>query len=154
MVLTTTKQREVEKLAHNLLNEFGLHDWSFGWSKAKTAYGDCNENKKLIRLSKVLAPKLSDDAINDTIRHEIAHARVGVVQGHNVLWKMEAVKCGASPQRLGPPSPIRGKHVLQCVNCGLLYYRHRAVKKTLACGKCCKKYNSGFYHPDYKLMSV
>jgi len=82
------------------MEEHGLTDWSFRFSRGKRQLGYCREQTKTIALS-LHYIQLNDEAhVRDTILHEIAHALAGHANGHNAKWKAVCRRIGANPQRL------------------------------------------------------
>lgn len=147
---------EAEQLALRLMEEFGLLPaWTFKWDNARRRFGVCRYNKKIISLSRHLV-KLNDrEQVEDTIRHEIAHALDAETRGrtdHSIHWKRWAVKCGARPERCYsskevdmPEAPL----FAFCPNCRLCLPRFRKMKKNriYTCGRCSKSHN-----PDYTII--
>lgn len=67
---------EIEAYARLKLDEYGLHDWQFGWDRARRRLGVCRLQEKSITLSIhfVRANLEAPHEIQDTVLHEIAHA--------------------------------------------------------------------------------
>lgn len=97
---TLSKLLETRQLAHKLMTEYGLIEqgWTFQFSNKKTALGTCSYDDKTIVFSKHFLAS-SMDSIEDTIRHEIAHALVGPNHGHDHVWRMKCIEIGANPMR-------------------------------------------------------
>ena len=98
----TKKQRIVEAMAKRLISEFGLADrFEFVWTNSRENCGLCRDpwagNIGQIELSKVYVQRASLELIEDTIRHEIAHALVGCTEGHNANWVQACLVVGAVP---------------------------------------------------------
>src|SRR5271157_5012178 len=110
---------DAEKLAKELMAQFGLSDWIFEFDNAKRRYGSCLHNsggwrsvqllgtaKGKITLSSELTLVNNREQVEDTIRHEIAHALVKPtprVRGqkrdhHGAEWKAMCAKTGATPR--------------------------------------------------------
>jgi len=125
---------------HNLL----IKGWKFVFDNAKTRLGNCSHTKKIISLSKNYLPLVDEKEVIDTILHEIAHALVGRKQGHNHIWKQQAIEIGCNGQRLyRGEANIKAKYKGTCPICGKIIKRHR--RKNISCGKCC----GGIYNPKY-----
>jgi len=134
---------QTQKLARTLLDEYDLEDWSFEWSSQKVRVGECNYTKKTIRYSTHYLAKTPDSEIEDTIRHEIAHAlafvRYGRSQHHNHIWKMIAREVGASPTRCTSIAETTANYnfMLECPTCGRTWFRYRRRNVSgLRCGSC------------------
>ena len=82
---------DAENLARKLIAKY-LHDteWKFSWNNRKKSFGVCSYQKKTIFLSAFLTVEETEDSIDQTIRHEIAHALVGSGEGHGPRWRQAA----------------------------------------------------------------
>lgn len=118
MTTTTTKQ-SIQSLAIDLMDEHGLHDWTFQWDNAKRRAGVCKFSKKVIGMSRLWAEHASDDDIIDTILHEIAHALVGPGEGHGPRWRAMAKSIGCRGERCAtaPEGAPEGRYEAICVSC-------------------------------------
>jgi len=137
--------KEVWTLARQLMNLHGLHDWRFGWDRAKRRAGCCKHSQKLITLSGYYVTRNTDkpDDVKDTILHEIAHALAGPRKGHGAEWKAICRKIGARPVRCYDSEKIvmpKGKWVAVCGDCKKVFHRHRRPKvgngRYYFCPKC------------------
>jgi len=106
------------------MKEFGLTDegWTFRFSHKKTIIGTCYHGEKVIEFSKWYVESHPDE-VEDTIRHEIAHALIDPsLPDHGREWRLMAIKCGARPERCyDSASPMvnskaKYNYVLQCGN--------------------------------------
>lgn len=108
----TTKQRWALDLALDLMEQFGLiaAGWHCAFSTtSKRGLGQARIQTidgikhKVIYLSTSHLDHDGADEIEDTIRHEIAHAldyeRHGSMDGHGTRWRAIAVEVGAKPER-------------------------------------------------------
>lgn len=121
---------DAQRLAISLMQQHGLRDWTFRFTRAKTQLGICKFKPRVIALSAPLT-LLNDEAqVRDTILHEIAHALAGVKAGHGWKWKMIARSIGAKPERCesGEVAQPKGKYVLTCKNCGIQQPVYRVTK--------------------------
>jgi len=93
-------EQQLKLLGNKYMQEHGLIDlgWTFETMLSSSFYGDCDDNRKRIRVSSFIAKYEPYDKIVDTILHEIAHALVGCWQGHNKIWKAKAREIGAKPK--------------------------------------------------------
>lgn len=134
-----------------LMEEHGLtaRGWKFDHDNSKRRFGLCDFTKRTIFMSKHLFPLMTEEAIVDTMLHEIAHALVGPGHGHGRVWKMKCIEIGAKPIRCGSVSKdIMGgvethkafaatwKYTLKCPACGVTVNFNRKPKRNRSCGKC------------------
>ena len=147
-------------LAKKLLSKYPeLKGWSDSTNMRKRAFGVCDYRNRLIELSAILVPAMTDEAIQDTIVHEIAHA---LTPGHNhdYVWKQKCIELGGDGKRChGSEKYTDGKvgqaiimdkiakYTLTCPVCGEKYHLHRKPTRT----KCCGKHGGG-YNEKYKLV--
>lgn len=109
-------ETEAKNLTISLINKtFLIHGkqvcardlgYSFEWmsKRSHNTLGQCHYGTKKIRLSPNYVQNNDVTLVEDTIRHELAHAfshhifgRKG--WGHNYYWKSVCVQVGANPQR-------------------------------------------------------
>jgi hypothetical protein len=132
------RMQNIEQYARQLLDANGLHDWAFGFDRAKTRCGCCHYFKKKITLSKhyVECPTTPAQSIHNTLLHEIGHAMAGWQAGHGPRWVAACRSIGlAEPTRLCDyPTGAQPKWLIQCP-CGIMY-RYRVGKGERICGKC------------------
>jgi hypothetical protein len=120
---------EVQRLARRLLAGHGLGDWSFAYNRSKLQMGLCVFGRRLILLSAYFVELNGDEAVLDTLLHEIAHALVGPGHGHDAVWRAKCLEVGAKPERLSyaVKMPL-GRWRAVCPGCGRLHDRHRRPK--------------------------
>jgi predicted SprT family Zn-dependent metalloprotease len=87
-----------ELLAQHLPHMCGLGKWTFSWNTRVRALGVCKYNIEEIQLSKQWTLATPWEEVDDTIRHEIAHAIAGYRAAHGEEWKRAAVLVGARPE--------------------------------------------------------
>lgn len=154
----TTNQ--ILSLATELKNKhFELLNWNISFNRRKSAFGVCNYFKKEISLSIVLTPLMTENAIQDTIIHEIAHA---LTKGHNHdnVWQRKCIELGGTGERIGDSSKFDGgknsclefhkknaKYTLTCPTCGSKSYVNRIPKHSQSCGK----HGDRCYNPIHKM---
>lgn len=133
---------DVANEVYRLLDEHGLIEkgWTFKLSSSKRILGQCRYREREIRVSGVHI-ELGDDAeIMDTIRHEIAHAVTGPGHKHDHVWKLNAIRLGASPRaakRLDYDVPH--KYEIHCGRCErTLQKRHRRMSRARLAERFCK----------------
>lgn len=118
----------VERTAAARMLQHGLSGWGFGFGRGKRTLGTTRvrpgATTGTIRLSRHLVRAGSEDRVQETLLHEIAHAVAFVRHGraalnHGPLWRRVARELGIPPEATckGPPvaSP---SHVLVCRRCG------------------------------------
>lgn len=134
--------QHAENLARDLMHEWGLHAWTLKFDKAKTRCGQCSHTTWTISLSRHFVRLNDRELVEDTVRHEIAHALVGPGHGHDAAWKKMARAVGAKPQRCKSEAD------------GLQRSEHRYVAVCDGCGKevagrhrLSKAWKRGGYHP-------
>jgi predicted SprT family Zn-dependent metalloprotease len=146
-----------EQLAWRLMREFGLtvNGWMFYWSNSKRKFGTCSENKRRIRLSRPMTLLNPEADVDDTIRHEIAHALAGHDAGHGPTWKHYCKITGARPERccedvIAP----KGSWEAHCPGCKSVHYKYRRPKmgKRTACLACCRQHNRGRFTLRFELI--
>ena len=146
-----------ETLALTLMDKFGLLPaWQFKWDSAKKRFDRCNYQKKVISLSRHLTKINPQVHVEDTIRHEIAHALDAEDRGksdHSHHWKRWARKCGANTDRCYSSFQVNTPEApfyTYCPNCETYSPRYRRIKngRIYACGQCSRSFN-----PDFAIVS-
>lgn len=145
-----------ERLATALMAEFGLHDagWTFAWNRHKAAFGVCRHHRLRIELSGPLTEVNTASLVEDTIRHEIAHALAGIGTGHGEAWRRMCAVTGATPRARCDGTPVAARWHGRCPDpeCGLVLTRHRltAAARRGACPRCCR--DAGGYDARFRLV--
>ena len=142
-------------LALELLETHKLYGWNFQFDRAKVRFGYCNYSQKIISLSRHFTELNKEKHVKDTILHEIAHALVGKNAGHNRIWKQKAREIGCSSSRCYCPKDValpKRKYTAICPHCEREF--QRSIKRRIACGKCCKKYNNNRYSRKFEIEFV
>lgn len=134
----------VRTWAHALIDLHLDPSWSFGFDNAKTRAGLCNYTSKRISVSRYLASRYEDDEIHQVLLHEVAHAMAGTRAGHGPRWKALAADLGYEGKRLhdGAIANDLAPWVGTCP-AGHVHYRYRKPARTLACGKCSRRFEAG-----------
>lgn len=139
------KTNEAKTLARELLDQYGLQDWRFKIdTRPKMRLGQCRYTKREIAVSAWVF-RLRPDDVEDTLRHELAHALAWTrdgASGHGWRWKKWCRTVGANPNRLAEPgaAPER-KYTLTCAKCGdVVGQRHRASPSVVRTHRtnCCR----------------
>lgn len=143
-------------LAKSLIRKYPeLGGWGVTTNRRKRAFGVCNYTYRRIELSEFLIPHMTDEAIKDTIIHEIAHA---LTRGHNHdhVWRRKCIELGGDGRRVGGDEKYKGgaetrkeldktaKYTFTCPVCGDSHGRNRRSKRSSSCGKCCRYYNEKY----------
>ena len=146
MELQKTKETAEELIAKH------CPEFRFVFDNAKVRFGCCNFRKKEISLSRELALLNDEKNVLDTILHEIAHAVVGKGHGHDRVWRAKAIELGCDGNRCYTHDDVKvptGKYTYECTSCGRQIQRFRRIKRTIACGGCCKTFNNNRFSEKY-----
>jgi hypothetical protein len=93
-----------------------LEGWSFQFDHATTRAGCCNYQTRVISLAHAYARYAADEAIDDTLLHEIAHALVGKAHGHDQVWQAKAVALGCTGHRCHDVQFTPPRYIVTCDN--------------------------------------
>lgn len=124
--------RDAEQLAVNLLKQFGLASaWRFEFDSAKRRFGCCHRSQRLITLSRELVLRNDQLQVEDTIRHEIAHALCPPRSGHGTAWTAMCKVTGARPERCygEEVEDVEGDWTASCLACGKKLQQVQASEK-------------------------
>jgi predicted SprT family Zn-dependent metalloprotease len=127
------------ELAFKLMSDFGLYYWKFKFDNAKIRFGLCDEFTKTISLSKELVLINDEEAVEQVILHEIAHALVGTIHKHNNIFQQKAREIGCEFISRYCSEYIALVHrnvVANCPKCGYFFKRYRKPKSKKCCSKC------------------
>jgi len=85
-------------LCREQLDKFGLKNWGVGTTTdpKHSFLGICMSKDKKIILNAFHIDIHPDSEVIDTIMHDVAHAIVGTINGHNEVWQAKAKELGAS----------------------------------------------------------
>jgi predicted SprT family Zn-dependent metalloprotease len=132
--------------------------WRFGINNRKTAIGLCSYRKKTVYLSEHFFPSIEEGKgylIEDTLRHEIAHALDFLHNGRNSKhgrpWQRICLQVGAEPTTsTNGCKTKKGKYTATCPGCGNTKQMHRKRKYQPACRTCCvKKHGAPVFDPEF-----
>jgi len=140
-------QKDVIQLYKELSKKYNC-DYRLEFNNRKTVLGSCNYNKKVISLSKPYIESNKDEVIKNTILHEIAHALTK--SGHDKKWKLKYIEIGGNGNRVNYEAVIKYKYIATCPECG--YETEYNKRQSVACHKCCVKYNNGKFSNKYILI--
>ena len=132
---------EAQDLAHTLFRQYGLYDWQFQVGKAKRRLGVCKYRSKTIEVSRWVF-ELCPENVDNTVRHEVAHAIAGYKAGHGPEWKRVARELGANPKscaKVKPEQTAPKRWVLQCPKCGWEGYGTYRRRSKRYRSRCCKE---------------
>lgn len=99
---TTAVGRDLEtvhRFAVSLLAQHGLGDWLVFWEYSvedADGGGVTRAHAKRIVFSAAFVAMLSRAERRDAVRHEVAHAIVGVSVGHSDVWRDKAIELGGT----------------------------------------------------------
>jgi predicted SprT family Zn-dependent metalloprotease len=135
---------QAERQAKLLMAAHGLTGWRFEWDNAKSRFGRCRHSDRLISLSRVLTVQRTEEAVRNTVLHEIAHALVGASHGHDAVWRRKALSIGCDGKRCSADKvEVSYKWHGLCPN-GHIIKRHRKPSGNRACGKCSRSFDPRF----------
>jgi predicted SprT family Zn-dependent metalloprotease len=131
----TERARQLREKARQLMLKHGLDAWEFGINtnvrRAGVCYFPNNSGAGRIEISAHFAERNSDEELQDTLLHEIAHALVGPRHGHDAVWQAKCIEIGARPERCyGDHVEMpKGRWRAICPSCETEYDRHRRPSK-------------------------
>lgn len=142
----------VEVLAATLLHHFdasykdfmgcSLQQWSFEWMDTMKRIGQCIYGPKIIRYSHRFLHRPVEE-IENTLRHEIAHAIAGPAAGHGPLWQAIAIQVGAVPQACSHVAmeDLPARWETYCTWCGEVTRKTASKRKNLhrRISQCCSQ---------------
>ncbi|MFN3597913.1 MAG: SprT-like domain-containing protein [Rubricoccaceae bacterium] len=143
----------VEARAHALMDALGrallgaslqARGWTFGFDRARRRLGVCRPGARRITLSAPLALALAPEDVEDTLRHEIAHAIDAERRGrtaHDAVWRALAVRCGARPERTFRgtlPPDESAPYATCCPSCGASGGLYREPALPRRCASCAR----------------
>jgi predicted SprT family Zn-dependent metalloprotease len=137
--------KQASKLAIKLMDKHGLlgQGWYFTFDRSNQRFGSCQYLRKRITLSKYLTELNSEQEIQNTILHEIAHA-LCPGQHHNHIWKAKAKEIGCTGDRCYSYKQViipELKYSAVCSSCNEKYSRSRMGCRLTSCSKCNSKFD-------------
>lgn len=111
-------------------------------------------------------PKLHEcgtDELWRTLKHELAHLiayeRSGrrKIEPHGVEWRAACAELGIANEKPYHNLPFKRRkmkrnHAYVCPHCEFTIHRVKPIRRAVACYTCCRKYNGGVYHEEYRLV--
>ena len=120
-------KQQAKKTARDLFEQYGLQEWRFKLDNAKRRLGVCYFSEKIISMSKHLLKH--EEGFMNTLKHEVAHAIVGIRIGHGYEWRQKAIELGCDGQRCSAIVLVPHKWIGTCGRCGATMRRHRVSKR-------------------------
>ena len=149
--------RLMDALGRDLLGEpLQARGWTFGFDRARKRLGVCRIRQRRITLSAHLAQALAAGEVEDTLRHEIAHAIDAERRGrstHDATWRALAVACGAAPERCFDgdlPDDPSAPFVSTCPSCGASGDRYRQPVHPLRCRACARGGHPAYLRVEHR----
>lgn len=144
-------------LGEGYIEMYKLNNWKFEFNRSKKTFGLCKFGRKVISLSKFLCETNPEHEVEITIKHEIAHALVGLNHGHDRDWKSKCVEMGITPSQYYNEAgngrnviPVEKKNQYQCPNCKHIFGSHRAWTIRHSCSIC----HHGKFDWNYVLVKI
>jgi predicted SprT family Zn-dependent metalloprotease len=141
MSVPTMSVQRLQDRAIHLMEKHGLDTglWRVRIDRAKTRAGLCDEARRCISLSRYLVDSTASEAdMDNIILHEIAHALVGNVHGHNAVWRAKAIEIGCDGARCHTHVLVPAPYAIKCP-CGAVHVpRHnlRGICKRYQASRC------------------
>lgn len=143
-------KHEALHLIEDMMRVHGLYGWKAVITENRSRLGYCHWGKKTIGLSIYHVTGSSEDAVMNTILHEIAHALVGPSSNpHGLAWQRKALEIGCNAERCGVMNAPK-KFTGCCPSCSKEFKVNR--RTTFGCADCCKQYNYGRYSDKYRIV--
>lgn len=159
--MTETEKQQLDSLFMQLMAKDWYHEptdttvnlfqrgWTMGYNNRKRSFGVCFFRDRRIELSQAFI-NVEDSTfakMEDTIRHEIAHAmeyEIYGTKGHGHRWKFMCTITGADGQRTHDDFAPKGRYEMTCNTHGVVHTFTRRPKRKYSCPKCSPRYNPNF----------
>jgi len=126
---------KITQHAQNLLHHHGLRQWSFQFDYGTRRAGSCQYDKCVVTMSYDYAKQASEEELQDTLLHEIAHALVGKAHNHDDVWRAKVVEIGGSGNRCHNRRFTPPRYIMKCVNnCWVVTAERR--RRGVVCKHC------------------
>jgi predicted SprT family Zn-dependent metalloprotease len=130
------------ELAERLVAEHGLTGWQVRLDHARRRAGVCHFGPRTIGLSAPITRITDEDAVRDTILHEIAHALAGPRHGHDAHWRRVARQIGCSGERcVAADAPAVETPWVGVCAAGHQVGRHRRPERVMTCSQCSPRFD-------------
>ena len=157
----------LERLCRQLLRVASRPDLkvTVEWnSRLRTTAGLACWRTKTISLNPKLI-EVSPAEVQRTLRHELAHFlaqhRAGrrQIAPHGTEWRRACKDLGIPNESRCHDLPLKRirferRFFYACRECGTTLARVRAMKRHVACLKCCRRHNEGKYHDRFRFVPV
>lgn len=118
-----------EKMAKRLMIAHGVNNYNFKWDRAIRRNGQTDFYNKTVSLSAPRTKERSEDAVRNTVLHEIAHVLAGPRENHGPAWQTICIRIGGDGKRCGEDKVVVAhKYEVRCINHGLMRKMHRRPK--------------------------
>lgn len=120
--------------------------WTFAFDNAKKRAGQCDFARKRITVSRYLATLHDDDAVHQTLLHEVAHAIAGHTAGHGPAWQRIARELGYVGGRThdGEVATQFAKWLGVCPNGHEVHRFRRPSNRKMSCAQCSRSFDSRY----------
>lgn len=142
--------KKAQTVALDLMKYHKLIGWSFQFDRSVTRLGICRHNRKIISLSIHATTVNSEEAVINTILHELAHALIDSSHGHDAVWRAKAIELGDDGERCGDIAvKAPAKHRIFCPSCNGTWNLYRLSKRYanrisfMWCKSCGKERSKG-----------
>jgi predicted SprT family Zn-dependent metalloprotease len=127
---------------HHLVVRHGIRGWDVRLDGAKRRAGVCHYRDRVIGLSAPLTRLHDEEAVRDTILHEIAHVIAGPRHHHDPTWRRVALSLGCSGERCVPAgAPEVEAAWLGVCPAGHVVGRHRRPERPSSCRDCARGFD-------------
>ncbi len=133
-------------------------------TRLKTTAGLACWRTKVISLNPKLI-EVSPAEVQRTLRHELAHFlaqhRAGRrhIAPHGGEWRQACRDLGIPNESRCHDLPLKRirlerRYFYACRECGTTLARVHAMKRRVACLKCCRRHNAGKYHERFRFIPI
>lgn len=142
------RRKQVRDETMKLLIQEGLTGWRVRFNPRLTrALGRCIPSQKTIEYQPRYMEQNNWDNVEQTIRHEVAHAVAGAYHGHDSYWASIARRLGVdNPSPYNHEATLTKKFKGTCPGCGREIQKDR--RNSSSCGKC----SGGLYNPAFAFV--
>jgi len=99
MTITQSEEYTIQLLKQYLPNDW--QNWKVHFFYSNKVLGRCYRYRKVIELSLWAIQNTTSESVQETIKHEVAHAVANAQYGfcgHSILWKSVCHRIGCSPE--------------------------------------------------------